>query len=706
MSVQPCALRVAHRVVAIALLFATCAAASVVLAQPGGAPGDWPMYSRDLAGTRYSPLTRSRGATSAGSSKRGPCPSRARPTTTTKRRVPSGNPQATPIVVDGVMYLPVRGHEVLALDAATGEEIWRTALPTTEGTEARGVGYWPGDGELGARILVMSGPTLVALEAASGAPARGFGRDGVAQVVVPWRGVPLIYGNLAIVGARTGELNQGHRRRYARVRRAHGRARLDLPHRAAAGRGGARDLARPRLAQPLRRQRLGLLHDARRGERQRLYMPVSSAAGNYWGGDRPGSNLFSNSIVAVDALDGRVPLALPDRAPRSLGFRHAEPARARRHRARGPHACRRSRRSARRPTCSSSIATTGEPDLRRRGASRADRQRARRVVLADAAVSREAGRARGARHVRPRARHGASRRHDAAARRGVRGALGAQRRVRQRRGPTRRSCFHEDGAPPRSTLQLPGRAAAASTGAAWRPIPRAACCSFTQTIRRSSAGSKRRRPARTTATARKARRFRTIAAASTGPGPYFSFSAPVMNEAGERVGSLPCYRPPWSRLIAIDASSGEVAWETTLGISEALPPEKQLTGSTGSAGPSVTAERPRVRRRDERSALPRVRCADGQSALGGHARRQRQRESDDVPRARRQTVRRRRSRRQVRRVRAALKRVAGAVTLLASLLRAQLDARGAPRHSSGRSVGCAPSARPVRSTAVSMADIW
>ena len=62
-----------------------------------------------------------------------------------------------------------------------------------------------------------------------------------------------------------------------------------------------------------------------------------------------------------------------------------------------------------------------------------------------------------------------------------------------------------------------------------------------------------------------------------------------MNDAGERVGSLPCYRPPWSRLMAIDASSGEVAWESVLGISEALPPGKQLVGSTGSAGPSVTA---------------------------------------------------------------------------------------------------------------------
>src|SRR5690606_27149085 len=117
--------------------------------------------------------------------------------------------QATPIVIDGVMYLPVRGHEVLALDAASGEEIWRAALPAPEGTEARGVAYWPGDGELGARILVMAGPTLIAIDAASGIPVQDFGSDGVVQVAVPWRGVPLIYGDLAILGARTGEMNLG-----------------------------------------------------------------------------------------------------------------------------------------------------------------------------------------------------------------------------------------------------------------------------------------------------------------------------------------------------------------------------------------------------------------------------------------------------------------------------------------------------------------
>ena len=304
MSLQPRAPSGARRVGAIGLVFATCAAASVGLAQSGGAPGDWPTYSRDLAGTRYSPLTEITRHNVGRLVQAWSVPVARSADDDDEAPGPSGNPQATPIVVDGVMYVPVRGHEVLALDAATGEEMWRTALPTTEGTEARGVAYWPGDGSVGARILVMSGPTLVALEAATGAPARGFGRDGVAQVVVPWRGVPLVYGNLAILGARTGELNQG-----------------------LAGDTRAYDLRTGQLVWTFHtvplpgetghetwldhgwRNRSGanvwayyMTLDAASGI---LYMPVSSAAGNYWGGDRPGSNLFGNSIVAVDASTGR-----------------------------------------------------------------------------------------------------------------------------------------------------------------------------------------------------------------------------------------------------------------------------------------------------------------------------------------------------------------------------------------------------------------
>ena len=53
--------------------------------------------------------------------------------------------------------------------------------------------------------------------------------------------------------------------------------------------------------------------------------------------------------------------------------------------------------------------------------------------------------------------------------------------------------------------------------------------------------------------------------------------------------SLPCQRPPWSKLIAVNANTGQIVWESALGINEALPAGKQLVGNSGSAGPTVTA---------------------------------------------------------------------------------------------------------------------
>ena len=51
----------------------------------------------------------------------------------------------------------------------------------------------------------------------------------------------------------------------------------------------------------------------------------------------------------------------------------------------------------------------------------------------------------------------------------------------------------------------------------------------------------------------------------------------------------PCQRPPWGRLTAVNAATGEFAWQITLGVTDGLPPEKQNTGRGGSAGPMVTA---------------------------------------------------------------------------------------------------------------------
>jgi quinoprotein glucose dehydrogenase len=80
-------------------------------------------------------------------------------------------------------------------------------------------------------------------------------------------------------------------------------------------------------------------------------------------------------------------------------------------------------------------------------------------------------------------------------------------------------------------------------------------------------------------------------ASISGPGPYSGFSAPMggFDADGNGIGpSLPCFRPPWAELIAVDASHGEIAWRAVLGINEALPEDRQRVGGSGSAGPTVT----------------------------------------------------------------------------------------------------------------------
>src|SRR6185503_12689297 len=72
-------------------------------------------------------------------------------------------------------------------------------------------------------------------------------------------------------------------------------------------------------------------------------------------------------------------------------------------------------------------------------------------------------------------------------------------------------------------------------------------------------------------------------------GPYFAFSAPFKDSSGRTVANLPCQRPPWARLVAVNANTGDIAWETPLGLTDALPEGRQLTGNSGSAGPTVTA---------------------------------------------------------------------------------------------------------------------
>src|ERR1700692_1969538 len=83
--------------------------------------GDWPMYNRDEAGTRYSPLTQ---INTKNAAKLTQAWSYGLKGEATGRGAPrASGSEATPVVVNGILYMPAAGR-IVALDPDTGKEIW------------------------------------------------------------------------------------------------------------------------------------------------------------------------------------------------------------------------------------------------------------------------------------------------------------------------------------------------------------------------------------------------------------------------------------------------------------------------------------------------------------------------------------------------------------------------------------------------------
>ena len=308
---------------------------TLLLAQSGGTQprtaetigSDWPMYRHDLAGTGYSPLTQIDTEERREADPRldlSPAERRARGRCRRRSGAGGVNSQATPIVVNGVMYLPA-ANRVVALEPETGKEIWR--YPVTGGAPSRrGVAYWPGEGGNPPRIIFTAGRRLIALNARTGALDAGFGTNGEVDMVVPYNSVPL---DLQERRRRRRQHAAGRHRRHrqsARVRCAHGREAVGIQLGAAAGTGRSRHLGGRQLEGPPRRQRLAVLLHARRAARAAL-----SAAGV---ADRRRVRRRPEGRQPVRQLgrrrrrpDRRIQVALSDHPSRSLGRRSAGAAR-------------------------------------------------------------------------------------------------------------------------------------------------------------------------------------------------------------------------------------------------------------------------------------------------------------------------------------------------------------------------------------------
>src|SRR5580658_855791 len=159
---------------------------------------DWPMFNRDLAGTRYSPLTQINTANVGTLTKAWTYLFNREGKTIAGDSSFELYQEITPIVVNGVMYLP-SGDRVVALEPETGKEIWTFEL---HGGLAsfRGLAYWPGDRNNPPRIIFTTARKMMALNARTGKVDPGFGNEGEVALTVPYDGAPTIYKNMLLIG--------------------------------------------------------------------------------------------------------------------------------------------------------------------------------------------------------------------------------------------------------------------------------------------------------------------------------------------------------------------------------------------------------------------------------------------------------------------------------------------------------------------------
>lgn len=228
----------------------------------------------------------------------------------------SGQIQCNPLIVDGVLFGMTATIQPFALDATTGEEIWRIR-DTTEATwygTARGLSYWEGGDDK--RILYTKEGYLNAVEAKTGKHILSFGDSGKVKlsaglgdaaqdkfvisntpgtvfedlIIMPLRvseDYDASFGHIQAFNIRTGKLEWV----FKTIPGPGDEGYETWPPDAykSGDIGGANNWA-------------GMAVDKKRGI---VYVPTGSAAFDFWGGNRHGDNLFANCLLALDARTGK-----------------------------------------------------------------------------------------------------------------------------------------------------------------------------------------------------------------------------------------------------------------------------------------------------------------------------------------------------------------------------------------------------------------
>jgi quinoprotein glucose dehydrogenase len=290
--------------------------------QLGTKKGEWPAYGGDTGHTRYSPLDQ----INADNFSKLEVAWRFKTDNLGTR--PEFQFESTPLMVNGVLYSTAGTRRaVVALDAATGEELWvHSEREGPRGAAAprqlsgRGLAYWT-DGREERILYVTPGYVLVSLNAKTGMRVPSFGKDGMVdlkqdddQVIDPLspeiglHSTPMIAKNVVIIGAahKSGGVPTGKTNVKGYVRGFDVRTgkRLWIFH----------TIPRPGEFGNDTWEKDSWSYTGNAGVWGQIsidedlglaYLPVELPTGDYYGADRPGAGLFGESLVAVDLQTGK-----------------------------------------------------------------------------------------------------------------------------------------------------------------------------------------------------------------------------------------------------------------------------------------------------------------------------------------------------------------------------------------------------------------
>jgi quinoprotein glucose dehydrogenase len=299
-----------------------------MLAQSPSKPGEWASYAEDLRNYHYSPLDQ----IDAGNFSKLEVAWRFKTDSLGTR--PEYKLEGTPLMINGVLYTTAgTRRSVIALDAATGELLWvhgehegARAAASPRQLSGRGVAYWS-DGKGDDRIVyVTTGYRLVTLNAHTGVPIEGFGSHGLVdlkQYAVYGTGKPIdletgeigLHATPAV--SRSGVILVGSAFREGGTPKTHDNTKgMVLAFDVHTGKKLWQFNTIPRPGEFGNDSWLneswatngntGVWSQMAIDEDLGLaYLPVETPSSDFYGGHRPGNNLFGDTLVCVDLKTGQ-----------------------------------------------------------------------------------------------------------------------------------------------------------------------------------------------------------------------------------------------------------------------------------------------------------------------------------------------------------------------------------------------------------------